>query len=72
MYEFAYHRPESLAQAASLRRGAADGAYLAGGMTLIPALKQRLARRATWWTSRGLHGPRRRHGSRAARSPSAP
>ncbi len=43
MYEFAYHRPGSLAEAASLRRGAADGAYLAGGMSLLPALKQRLA-----------------------------
>ncbi len=43
MYDFAYHRPGSLAEAVSLRRGAADGAYLAGGMTLIPTLKQRLA-----------------------------
>jgi carbon-monoxide dehydrogenase medium subunit len=43
MYDFAYHRPESLTQAASLLRNAEDGAYLAGGMTLIPALKQRLA-----------------------------
>ncbi|HZZ87560.1 MAG TPA: xanthine dehydrogenase family protein subunit M [Caulobacteraceae bacterium] len=43
MHEFAYHRPESLHEAVTLRRGAADGAYLAGGMTLIPTLKQRLA-----------------------------
>jgi carbon-monoxide dehydrogenase medium subunit len=43
MHDFAYHRPESLHEAVSLRRGAADGAYLAGGMTLIPTLKQRLA-----------------------------
>jgi len=43
MQAFDYHRPETLAAAASLRAGAADGAYLAGGMTLIPTLKQRLA-----------------------------
>jgi carbon-monoxide dehydrogenase medium subunit len=43
MRDFAYHRPDSLQQAVSLRKGAADGAYLAGGMTLIPTLKQRLA-----------------------------
>ena len=43
MRDFAYHRPGSLADAVSLRQGAADGAYLAGGMTLIPTLKQRLA-----------------------------
>jgi carbon-monoxide dehydrogenase medium subunit len=44
MRDFAYHRPESLEAAVRLRTSAADGAYLAGGMTLIPTLKQRLAR----------------------------
>jgi carbon-monoxide dehydrogenase medium subunit len=43
MYEFQYHRPSSLADAVALRAKAADGAYLAGGMTLIPTMKQRLA-----------------------------
>jgi carbon-monoxide dehydrogenase medium subunit len=43
MYEFNYHRPDSLAAAVALRAGAADATYLAGGMTLIPTLKQRLA-----------------------------
>jgi len=43
MHAFAYHRPETLEAAASLRAGAPDGAYLAGGMTLIPTLKQGLA-----------------------------
>jgi carbon-monoxide dehydrogenase medium subunit len=43
MRDFAYHRPGTLQEAVSLRGGAADGAYLAGGMTLIPTLKQRLA-----------------------------
>jgi carbon-monoxide dehydrogenase medium subunit len=43
MQDFAYHRPQSLGEAVALRRAAADGAYLAGGMTLIPTLKQGLA-----------------------------
>lgn len=43
MYPFAYHRPSSLEEAAQLMVDADDGAYLAGGMTLIPTLKQRLA-----------------------------
>jgi aerobic carbon-monoxide dehydrogenase medium subunit len=43
MHEFAYHRPDSVSAAVALRSGAADGAYLAGGMTLIPTMKQRLA-----------------------------
>jgi carbon-monoxide dehydrogenase medium subunit len=43
MNNFDYHRPETLEAAVSARRAAADGAYLAGGMTLIPTLKQGLA-----------------------------
>ena len=43
MYQFNYHRPSTLEEAASLMAGAADGVYLSGGMTLIPTLKQRLA-----------------------------
>jgi carbon-monoxide dehydrogenase medium subunit len=43
MYNFTYHKPQSLADAAKL--GAKDEAkFLAGGMTLIPTLKQRLAK----------------------------
>jgi carbon-monoxide dehydrogenase medium subunit len=43
MYNFNYHKPTSLADAAKL--GAAEEAkFLAGGMTLIPTLKQRLAK----------------------------
>jgi len=44
MYDFNYHRPASATDAAAARKAAADGAYLAGGMTLLPTLKQRLAR----------------------------
>ena len=43
MYDFSYHRPNSLNDAARLRASAEDGLYLAGGHTLIPTLKQRLA-----------------------------
>ncbi len=43
MYAFNYHKPASLEEAAELMANADDGAYLSGGMTLIPTLKQRLA-----------------------------
>lgn len=43
MHSFAYHRPASLQDAISLRARMSDSVYLAGGMTLIPTLKQRLA-----------------------------
>ena len=43
MYETQYHRPKNLAEAASLFAGAAEGRYMAGGQTLIPTMKQRLA-----------------------------
>lgn len=43
MHNFAYHRPSSLADAAKALQAASDGKIVAGGMTLIPTLKQRLA-----------------------------
>jgi aerobic carbon-monoxide dehydrogenase medium subunit len=43
MYAFEYHRPTTVAEAVSLLQGASDGKLLAGGHTLIPTLKQRLA-----------------------------
>ena len=43
MYQFNYRKASSVAHAADLRANAEDGVYLAGGMTLIPTLKQRLA-----------------------------
>jgi len=43
MYDFAYHKPASLADAAKALKSAEDGKLMAGGMTLIPTLKQRLA-----------------------------
>ncbi len=43
MYATNYHRASSLADAASRRAGSDEAKYLAGGMTLIPTMKQRLA-----------------------------
>jgi carbon-monoxide dehydrogenase medium subunit len=42
MYDFAYQKPSSLADAVKALSGDADAKALAGGMTLIPVLKQRL------------------------------
>ncbi len=43
MYAFAYHRPQSLADAAKLLAATPDSKLLAGGHTLLPTMKQRLA-----------------------------
>jgi carbon-monoxide dehydrogenase medium subunit len=43
MYSFNYHRPTSLDAAAKLRADCEDAVFLAGGQTLIPTIKQRLA-----------------------------
>jgi carbon-monoxide dehydrogenase medium subunit len=40
---FNYHRPTTLEEAQSLFRQSLDARYLAGGQTLIPTMKQRLA-----------------------------
>ena len=44
MYNFNYHRPSTLADAAKTVQSADEGKLVAGGMTLIPTLKQRLAK----------------------------
>ncbi|UZE49996.1 FAD binding domain-containing protein [Rhodopseudomonas sp. P2A-2r] len=43
MYETTYHRPASIDEAAALFAKGTDAKYLAGGHTLIPVMKQRLA-----------------------------
>lgn len=43
MYETTYHRASSAADAAAKMASAEDGKYLAGGQTLLPTMKQRLA-----------------------------
>ena len=43
MYNFNYHRPASVAEAAAAARRHGDAKLMAGGQTFIPTLKQRLA-----------------------------
>ena len=43
MYEFKYHRPGTVRQAANLLLKNEDAKVIAGGHTLIPVMKQRLA-----------------------------
>ena len=43
MYAFNHHRPATVEEAVALLRTAEDGKLLAGGQTLIPTLKHRLA-----------------------------
>lgn len=43
MYQFKYHKPADIDEAVSLFKAAEEGLYLAGGQTLIPTMKQRLA-----------------------------
>ena len=44
MYEFNYHRPSSLGEARALLESNGEAMLLAGGMTLLPTMKLRLAR----------------------------
>ena len=44
MYEFNYHKPTSLDEVANLLGANEEAKLVAGGMTLIPTLKLRLAR----------------------------
>jgi carbon-monoxide dehydrogenase medium subunit len=44
MYTFEYHKPASLADAAKAIAGKDEAKLVAGGMTLLPAMKLRLAR----------------------------
>jgi aerobic carbon-monoxide dehydrogenase medium subunit len=44
MYEFNYHRPTSVAQARRILEENPEAKFLAGGMTLLPTMKLRLAR----------------------------
>src|SRR3954463_11799771 len=43
MYEFKYYRPETVRQAANLLIKNEDAKLIAGGHTLVPVMKQRLA-----------------------------
>ena len=43
MYNFNYHRPTSIEKAVEIFIDSEDASYLAGGHTLLPSMKQRLA-----------------------------
>ncbi|HEU0084743.1 MAG TPA: FAD binding domain-containing protein, partial [Bradyrhizobium sp.] len=43
MHETTYHRPSTVAEAVALFAKGAESKYLAGGHTLLPVMKQRLA-----------------------------
>ncbi|MCH7672516.1 MAG: xanthine dehydrogenase family protein subunit M [Proteobacteria bacterium] len=43
MYDFSYHKPKSVADAVSAMNEAEDGKFVAGGQTMIPTMKHRLA-----------------------------
>src|SRR5207237_1079346 len=52
MYKTTYHRAGSIDEAAALFAKGSDAKYLAGGHTLIPVMKQRLALGATVKTNK--------------------
>ena len=43
MYDFSYKNASSVDDAINAHKSSEDGAFLAGGQTLLPTLKQRLA-----------------------------
>ena len=45
MYEFKYHRPATVRQAANLLVKNEDAKVIAGGHTLLPVMKRRSSRR---------------------------
>jgi aerobic carbon-monoxide dehydrogenase medium subunit len=56
MYAFTYHRPETVRQAVSLLAKIEDAKILAGGQTLLPTMKQRLASPANLIDLSGVEG----------------
>jgi carbon-monoxide dehydrogenase medium subunit len=56
MYDFKYQRPTSLDASIKALGAAGDGQYLAGGMTLIPTMKQRLAQPSDLIDLSGIDG----------------
>ena len=66
MYRFEYQRAADIADAVARREKAEDGLYLAGGMTTVPTLRQRLAAPSDLIDLAGieaLRGIEERHGS---------
>jgi aerobic carbon-monoxide dehydrogenase medium subunit len=56
MYDFTYHRPASLEEVARLTAASEDPKVLAGGMSLLPTLKQRLSRHSDMVDLAGIEG----------------
>jgi aerobic carbon-monoxide dehydrogenase medium subunit len=57
MYELYYHKPTSLDDVANLLSANEEAKIVAGGMTLIPTLKQRLARPSDLIDLTAIAGP---------------
>lgn len=55
-YPFKYHRPKSLDEARALYANATNARFLAGGHTLIPAMKQRLSNPSDLIDLSGIEG----------------
>ena len=68
MYETTYHRPSCVDEAAALFAKGSDAKYLAGGHTLLPVMKQRLAAPIRRDRPRQDHGADRHRGRPATRS----
>ena len=58
MHDFTYHRPLSIEEAVDRLAAADDGKLMAGGQTLIPTLKQRLAAPSDMIDLAGIRGLR--------------
>ena len=58
MYAYNYHRPKSTDEAVKLAGDDADAVFLAGGQTMIPTLKQRLANPSALIDVAGIKGLR--------------
>jgi carbon-monoxide dehydrogenase medium subunit len=58
MHEFDYHQPKRVDEVAQLLSGKGDAKVLAGGMSLLPALKLRLARYSDLISLDGVEGLR--------------
>ena len=43
MYNFSYEKADSVDEAVKIMKGAEDGKFLAGGQTMLPTMKHRLA-----------------------------
>jgi carbon-monoxide dehydrogenase medium subunit len=56
MYDFTYHRPASLEEVARVAAASEDPKLLAGGMSLLPTLKQRLSRHSDLVDLAGIEG----------------